>query len=202
MHILWHMIYDAPPATTGRIPEEQFHSWVLGIRGRSAAERAQLVCSSTSRGQTLYLKGKAALCPGQEAKIFTFCALTSSRSLVQIQLYFACLPEEKVPYVNSLGEKHRIKQLLYQLPPHDNEVIEQEEGLIRKKKNHTLSIEMPLIDPAPHWLGLSFCLHSVKIRLKNAAFHSLREKRVLCNKHKFIFIVFAATHQSSEPTDS
>lgn len=40
----------------------------------------------------------------------------------QIQLYFACLPEEKVPYVNSLGEKHRIKQLLYQLPPHDNEV--------------------------------------------------------------------------------
>lgn len=61
MHILWHMIYDAPPATTSRIPEEQFHSWVLGIRGRSAAERAQLVCSSTSRGQTLYLKGKAAL---------------------------------------------------------------------------------------------------------------------------------------------
>ncbi|KAB1269607.1 Prickle-like protein 1 [Camelus dromedarius] len=39
----------------------------------------------------------------------------------QIQLYFACLPEEKVPYVNSPGEKHRIKQLLYQLPPHDNE---------------------------------------------------------------------------------
>lgn len=40
----------------------------------------------------------------------------------QVQLYFACLPEEKVPYVNSPGEKHRIKQLLYQLPPHDNEV--------------------------------------------------------------------------------
>lgn len=48
-------------------------------------------------------------------------------SLRQIQLYFACLPEEKVPYVNSPGEKHRIKQLLYQLPPHDNEVKEQEE---------------------------------------------------------------------------
>lgn len=42
--------------------------------------------------------------------------------LPQIQLYFACLPEEKIPYVNSPGEKHRIKQLLYQLPPHDNEV--------------------------------------------------------------------------------
>ncbi|XP_007656333.1 prickle-like protein 1 [Ornithorhynchus anatinus] len=40
----------------------------------------------------------------------------------QVQLYFACLPEEKVPYINSPGEKHRIKQLLYQLPPHDNEV--------------------------------------------------------------------------------
>ncbi|XP_025064118.1 prickle-like protein 1 isoform X2 [Alligator sinensis] len=40
----------------------------------------------------------------------------------QVQLYFACLPEEKVPYINSPGEKYRIKQLLYQLPPHDNEV--------------------------------------------------------------------------------
>ncbi|MGH0133167.1 UNVERIFIED_CONTAM: hypothetical protein FKN15_013632 [Acipenser sinensis] len=40
----------------------------------------------------------------------------------QVQLYFSCLPDEKVPYVNSPGEKYRIKQLLYQLPPHDNEV--------------------------------------------------------------------------------
>eukprot|EP00062_Callorhinchus_milii_P009902 gi/632954196/ref/XP_007892833.1/ PREDICTED: prickle-like protein 1 [Callorhinchus milii] len=40
----------------------------------------------------------------------------------QVQLYFSCLPEDKVPYVNSAGEKYRIKQLLYQLPPHDNEV--------------------------------------------------------------------------------
>ncbi|XP_018621358.2 prickle-like protein 1 [Scleropages formosus] len=40
----------------------------------------------------------------------------------QVQLYFACLPEDKVPYVNSPGEKFRIKQLLYQLPPHDNEI--------------------------------------------------------------------------------
>ncbi|XP_051976783.1 prickle-like protein 1 [Xyrauchen texanus] len=39
----------------------------------------------------------------------------------QVQIYFSCLPEEKVPYVNSPGEKHRIRQLLYQLPPHDNE---------------------------------------------------------------------------------
>ncbi|KAM6985863.1 prickle-like protein 1b isoform 2-T2 [Aplochiton taeniatus] len=40
----------------------------------------------------------------------------------QVQLYFSGLPEDKVPYVNSPGEKHRIRQLLYQLPPHDNEV--------------------------------------------------------------------------------
>lgn len=40
----------------------------------------------------------------------------------QVQMYFACLPEDKVPYVNSQGEKHRIRQLLYQLPPHDNEL--------------------------------------------------------------------------------
>ncbi|XP_029901395.1 prickle-like protein 1b isoform X1 [Myripristis murdjan] len=40
----------------------------------------------------------------------------------QVQMYFSCLPEDKVPYVNSPGEKYRIRQLLYQLPPHDNEV--------------------------------------------------------------------------------
>ncbi|KAL0968772.1 hypothetical protein UPYG_G00271500 [Umbra pygmaea] len=39
-----------------------------------------------------------------------------------VQLYFSCLPDDKVPYVNSPGEKFRIKQLLYQLPPHDTEV--------------------------------------------------------------------------------
>ena len=43
-------------------------------------------------------------------------------SFPQVQLYFSCLPEDKTPYVNSPGEKFRIKQLLYQLPPHDNEV--------------------------------------------------------------------------------
>ncbi|XP_067129045.1 protein prickle-like isoform X3 [Centruroides vittatus] len=40
----------------------------------------------------------------------------------QVHLYFSALPEDKVPYVNSVGEKYRIKQLLHQLPPHDNEV--------------------------------------------------------------------------------
>lgn len=40
----------------------------------------------------------------------------------QVHLYFSALPEDKVPYVNSVGERYRVKQLLQQLPPHDNEV--------------------------------------------------------------------------------
>lgn len=40
----------------------------------------------------------------------------------QVHQYFRALPEEKVPYLNSLGEKYRVRQLLQQLPPHDNEV--------------------------------------------------------------------------------
>ncbi|XP_049623249.1 prickle planar cell polarity protein 3 [Suncus etruscus] len=39
----------------------------------------------------------------------------------QVYQFFSCLPEDKIPYVNSPGEKYRIKQLLYQLPPYDSE---------------------------------------------------------------------------------
>ncbi|XP_078063721.1 prickle-like protein 2, partial [Mustelus asterias] len=35
--------------------------------------------------------------------------------------YFSSLPEHKIPYINSPGERYRIKQLLQQLPPHDSE---------------------------------------------------------------------------------
>ncbi|KAE9421457.1 hypothetical protein Angca_002210, partial [Angiostrongylus cantonensis] len=38
-----------------------------------------------------------------------------------IHMYFATLPEEKVPYVNSVGEKWRLRQLRYQLPPQDSD---------------------------------------------------------------------------------
>ncbi|XP_064816498.1 LOW QUALITY PROTEIN: prickle-like protein 1, partial [Oncorhynchus masou masou] len=60
----------------------------------------------------------------------------------QVQQYFSCLPEDKVPYVNSPGEKHRIRQLLYQLPPHDNEVrychsLSEEE----KRELHMFSVQ-------------------------------------------------------------
>uniref|UniRef100_A0A4W4DZ71 Prickle homolog 3 n=1 Tax=Electrophorus electricus TaxID=8005 RepID=A0A4W4DZ71_ELEEL len=39
----------------------------------------------------------------------------------QVYQYFSCMPEDKVPYVNSPGERYRIKQLLHQLPAHDSE---------------------------------------------------------------------------------
>ncbi|XP_061530294.1 prickle-like protein 2 isoform X1 [Phycodurus eques] len=39
----------------------------------------------------------------------------------QVYQYFSSLPEDRVPYVNSVGERYRIKQLLHQLPAHDSE---------------------------------------------------------------------------------
>lgn len=39
----------------------------------------------------------------------------------QVLQYFSSIPEDRIPYVNSHGEKYRVKQLLYQIPPHDNE---------------------------------------------------------------------------------
>jgi len=42
--------------------------------------------------------------------------------LPQVRLYFSQIPDDKVPYVNSPGEQYRVRQLLHQLPPHDNEV--------------------------------------------------------------------------------
>ncbi|KAM3726072.1 Prickle-like protein [Dirofilaria immitis] len=39
-----------------------------------------------------------------------------------VHMYFACLPEDKIPYVNSTGEEWRARQLCYQLPPQDSDV--------------------------------------------------------------------------------
>lgn len=44
-----------------------------------------------------------------------------SRHVSQVHLYFSALPEDKIPYAGSAGERERVKQLLQQLPPHDNE---------------------------------------------------------------------------------
>nr|CAB3265149.1 pck2 prickle 2 [Phallusia mammillata] len=40
----------------------------------------------------------------------------------QVRFYFKNLPEEKVPLVDSIGDKYRVRQLLHQLPPHDDKV--------------------------------------------------------------------------------
>lgn len=40
-------------------------------------------------------------------------------SLVQIHRYFETLPEEKVPKIDSIGERYREKQIAYQLPKQD-----------------------------------------------------------------------------------
>ena len=37
-------------------------------------------------------------------------------------MYFSCLPGDKVPYINSVNEKWRLRQLQYQLPPQDSDV--------------------------------------------------------------------------------
>ena len=39
----------------------------------------------------------------------------------QVAQYMSALPECVVPYCGSAGERHRIRELLRQLPPHDNE---------------------------------------------------------------------------------
>lgn len=38
---------------------------------------------------------------------------------MQIQRFFDSLPEDKVPKIGSTGERHRDKQLAYQLPKQD-----------------------------------------------------------------------------------
>lgn len=63
----------------------------------------------------------------------------------QVHLYFSTIPEDKVPYVNSVGERYRVKQLLQQLPPHDNEVMQlkrSETSRWKMKSFGTLELEL------------------------------------------------------------
>lgn len=46
-------------------------------------------------------------------------ALTHTHPHIQIQRYFDALPEDKVPKIGSTGERHRDKQLAFQLPKQD-----------------------------------------------------------------------------------
>ncbi|KAL4622590.1 hypothetical protein GN956_G20124 [Arapaima gigas] len=66
----------------------------------------------------------------------------------QVYQYFSCIPEDRVPYVNSPGERHRIKQLMNQLPAHDSEpqycnYLDEDERrelcfFIQQRKRHNL----------------------------------------------------------------
>lgn len=71
-------------------------------------------------------KGKLSSGPliGKFIDEFNLMNSTFLLSDLQVHLYFSALPEDKVPYVNSVGERYRVKQLLQQLPPHDNEVCQ------------------------------------------------------------------------------
>lgn len=40
---------------------------------------------------------------------------------MQVFAYMSALPEDKIPYVSSPGEKYRNRQLIFQLPAHDSE---------------------------------------------------------------------------------
>ncbi|KAM5145872.1 prickle planar cell polarity protein 3 [Mantella aurantiaca] len=41
----------------------------------------------------------------------------------QVHQYYRCVPDDKIPYIESPGERYRLGQLLHQLPPHDSEVL-------------------------------------------------------------------------------
>jgi prickle len=56
------------------------------------------------------------MCATGEVSVMMMCD-----DVIQVHQYMNVLPEDKVPYVSSLGEKHRLHQLLVQLPPQDNE---------------------------------------------------------------------------------
>lgn len=58
----------------------------------------------------------------------------------QVYQFFSCLPEDKVPYVNSPGERYRVRQLLHQLPPHDCEVRGQSLGRRDQESDHSPSV--------------------------------------------------------------
>ncbi|CAF2479428.1 unnamed protein product [Rotaria sp. Silwood2] len=40
----------------------------------------------------------------------------------QVRQFFKCFPEDKVPFLNSIGEKYRTKMLEIQIPPQDSDV--------------------------------------------------------------------------------
>ena len=106
----------------------------------------------------------------------------------QVHQYFRALPEEKVPYLNSLGEKYRVRQLLQQLPPHDNEVrycnslSEEEKHELRmfsaQRKREALG--RGSVRPLPLTMQGSIC----------AKVKTPRVKKIAIQSRQIFFIVF------------
>lgn len=84
---------------------------------------------------------------------------------IQIQRYFDTLPEDKVPKIGSTGERHREKQLAYQLPKQDLSLsyckhIEPQnqssyEDFVAARNEIALDIGMNLTDIAHIWSDMS-----------------------------------------------
>ncbi|XP_041428407.1 prickle planar cell polarity protein 3-A [Xenopus laevis] len=56
-----------------------------------------------------------------DSSVEKYSWVPSGLNPVQVHQFFKCFPEKKIPFINSPGEKYRLKQLLRQLPPHDSE---------------------------------------------------------------------------------
>lgn len=76
------------------------------------AKRARRQGAACSRGKAGH---------GGSARSLLITIPVRCARLSQVHLYFSALPEDKIPYAGSAGERERVKQLLQQLPPHDNE---------------------------------------------------------------------------------
>nr|AHY88470.1 pk [Terebratalia transversa] len=88
----------------------------------------------------------------------------------QVHQYMNSLPDSKVPYINSLGEKYRIKQLLQQLPPHDNEIrycnslseAERHELRLFSSQRKKEALGRGSVRPLPLTMQGSVCKHCAK----------------------------------------
>ncbi|XP_074064314.1 prickle planar cell polarity protein 3 isoform X2 [Macrotis lagotis] len=119
----------------------------------------------------------------------------------QVDRFFSCLPEDKVPYVNSLGERYRIQQLLRQLPPHDSEaqycaaLEEEEEKELRlfSQKRRRENLGRGTVRAFPVSITGAICEQAGKIYCGRHHAERLRPRCQACDE-----IIFAAECTEAE----